>query len=216
MARIGFALLLALALPTGGRGVAGTDGEEGFVTLFNGKDLEGWQGDVKGYVVEDGVIVCKGGKLLTEKEYGDFVFRFEFKLPPGGNNGIGLRTPRDGDPAYVGMEIQILDDSAERYAKLKPYQYCGSIYGVVPAKTGHLKPVGEWNEEEITCRGTRVTVKLNGVVIVDADIGPFARGEEKTADGGKHPGLARTSGYIGLLGHGSPVAFRNLRIKEIK
>jgi hypothetical protein len=193
------------------------DSESGFVPLSDGKSLDGWQGDTKGYIVEDGALICKGGNLYTAREYSDFVLRFEVKLPPGGNNGVGIRAPLKGDAAYLGMEIQVLDDSAPQYAgKLKPYQYHGSIYGVAPARTGHQKPVGEWNEQEITCKGSRITVKLNGTVIVDADIAPFASGKEKTPDGGKHPGLERTSGYIGFLGHGAPVAFRNIRIKELK
>jgi hypothetical protein len=203
------AMLMLLPLP-----VLASEKEEGFVPLFDGKSLEGWQGDVKGYVVEDGTLVCKGGKLLTKKEYGDFVLRFEFKVPPGGNNGVGIRTPLDGDPAYVGMEIQILDDKAPQYARLQPYQYHGSIYGVVAAKRGHLKDPGHWNEQEIRCKGTQVTVTLNGTMIVDADIAKFSAGT--TPDGKQHPGLKRTSGYLGFLGHGSPVAFRNIRIKELK
>jgi hypothetical protein len=190
--------------------------DDGFETLFDGKSLDQWQGAVKEYVIEDGALVCKGGNLYTKKEYADFVLRFEFKLPPGGNNGIGLRCPPEkGDMAYLGMESQVLDDTAAQYAgKLKPYQYHGSIYGVVAAKPGHLKPVGEWNEEEITCKGSRVTVKLNGAVIVDADLAKAA--EAGTLDGRPHPGLKRTKGHIGLLGHGSPVAFRNMRVKELK
>ncbi len=202
-------IALAVVVPAGAA-------EEGFTPLFDGKSLDGWQGDVKGYIVEDGVITCKGRNLFTAKEYSDFVLRLEFKLPPGGNNGVGIRAPLEGDAAYAGMEIQILDDSDPKYAKIKPYQHHGSIYGVVPAKTGHLKPVGEWNEEEITCKGSHITVKLNSTIIVDADIAKFASGEEPTADGAKHPGLKRTSGHVGFLGHGDPVAFRNIRIKELK
>jgi hypothetical protein len=190
--------------------------EDGFVSLFDGKTLDGWQGDTKGYKVEDGAIVCRGGRnLFTAKEYANFVLRLEFKVPPGGNNGVGIRAPLQGDAAYAGMEIQVLDDDAPKYKNLKPYQYCGSIYGVVAAKRGHLKPQGEWNQEEITANGTHITVKLNGTVIVDADIAKFADGTEPTADKNKHPGLKRTSGYIGFLGHGDPVAFRNIRIKEL-
>jgi len=191
--------------------------EEGFAPLFNGKDLTGWQEAVEGYKVEEGAIVCrKSGNLYTEKEYGDFVLRFEFKLPPGGNNGVGIRAPLKGDAAYVGMEIQVLDDSHPSYKGIKDYQSHGSIYGVVAAKRGALKPTGEWNEQEIMAKGSKIKITLNGTVIVDADIAPFAEGKEKTLDGGKHPGLSRTTGYIGFLGHGSPVAFKNLRIKEIK
>ena len=189
---------------------------EGFVSLFNGKDLTGWTGAVAGYTVENGVIACikeKGGNLMTEKEYADFVLRFKFKLPPGGNNGVGLRAPVSGDAAYKGMEIQVLDDTADVYKNLQPYQYHGSIYGVVPAKRGHLKPVGEWNEQEITARGRQITVKLNGTVIVDADIEKASTPE--TMDHKPHPGLKNAKGHIGFLGHGSRVEFRNIRIKEL-
>lgn len=196
--------------------------EEGFVSLFNGKDLTGWVGAVQGYFAQDGMIVCpkdKGGNLYTEKEYGDFIFRFEFKLTPNANNGIAIRAPLQGNAAYVGMEIQVLDDSGSQYTKLQPYQYHGSIYGVEPCKRGHQKPVGEWNTEEIIANGTKITVILNGVTIVDADLAPFISGEKNTADHGGikgHPGLRNTQGHIGFLGHGSHVEFRNLRIKELK
>lgn len=188
--------------------------EKGFVSLFDGKTLSGWQGATKGYVVEDGVLVCrKGGNLFTKEQYSDFIIRFEVKLPPGGNNGLGIRAPLRGDAAYVGMEIQILDDSAPKWKNLKPYQYHGSIYGVVPAKRGHLKKVGEWNFEEVTCKGTQVTVKLNGTTIVDADIEKAST--PKTLDGRAHPGLKRTTGHIGFLGHGAGIEFRNIRIKKL-
>lgn len=186
-----------------------------FKPLFNGKDLTGWVGDTKGYAVEDGSVVCLplGGRLFTEKEYSDFSFRFDFKLTPGGNNGVGLRAPLQGDPAYVGMESQILDDGNERYKKIFPYQAHGSIYGVVPAKRGYLKPVGEWNHEEIIVHGRHVQVILNGTTIVDANIDEAS--SPKTIDGKDHPGLKRTSGHIGFLGHGARIEFRNMRIKEL-
>jgi hypothetical protein len=190
------------------------DPEQGFTSLFDGKTLDGWQGDTKGYQVDGGVIICQpGGNLFTAKEYADFIFRFEFKMPPMGNNGVGIRTPLKGNPAYAGMEIQILDDHyKEKHPQLKPYQFHGSIYGVVPAKPGHQKPIGEWNREEILCQGSHVRVTLNGTVIVDADLDKI----EKTMDGHDHPGLHNEKGYIGFLGHGSRVEFRNLRIKELK
>jgi hypothetical protein len=190
--------------------------EEGFVSLFDGKSLDGWRGATSGYAAENGLLVCKkegGGNLYTAKEYSDFVFRFEFKLEPGANNGLGLRTPTQGDAAYVGMELQILDDSADQYKNLKPYQYHGSIYGVVPCERGHQRPVGQWNEQEVICKGRRVAVILNGHKIVDADLDKAAP-EGKTIDGRDHPGLKREKGHIGFLGHGSRVEFRNIRIKE--
>jgi hypothetical protein len=189
--------------------------EDGFVSLFNGKDLTGWIGDTKGYVAEDGRIVCRpGGNLYTEKEYSDFVYRFEFKLTPGANNGIGIRTPAKGDAAYAGMEIQVLDDTADQYKNLHPYQFHGSVYGLVPAERGHQKPVGEWSAEEITAIGTRVKVVLNGATIVDADIAALKDSPE-IHELAKHPGRLNKTGHIGFLGHGSVVEFRNIRIKDL-
>lgn len=192
--------------------------EPGFTPIFNGKDLTGWtiRGQYgPGYVVEDGKIVCPsdgGGNLFTEKEYSNFVLRFEFKLEEGSNNGIGIRAPYEGDAAYKGMEIQILDHDAPVYqGKLRPAQKHGSIYDVVPAKTGFLKPTGEWNAEEIIADGRHIKVTLNGTVIVDANLDDVT----DPAVLKKHPGLARTSGHIGLLGHHSRVEFRNMRVKEL-
>lgn len=192
--------------------------EEGFVTLFNGRNLDGWMGDTLSYVAEEGMIVIRpgsgsGGNLYTRKEYSDFVFRFEFMLTPGANNGLGVRTPPEGDAAYAGMEIQILDNTASIYAELEPWQYHGSVYGVIAARRGFLRPLGEWNYEEVTLQGTRVKVVLNGTVIVDGDIGEASR--EGTIDGKEHPGLMNRSGHIAFLGHGSLVKFKNIRIKEL-
>ncbi len=192
---------------------------EGFVSLFNGRNLDNWTGNKTAYVVEDNMIVIRpekgsGGNLFTEKEYADFIFRFEFQLTPGANNGLGIRAPLSGDAAYMGMEIQILDDTAPVYANLQEYQYHGSVYGVIPAKRGSLKPVGEWNYQEVIARGTHIKVILNGTVIVDGDIaGPRDSG---TLDKRDHPGLHNKSGHIGFLGHGSVVKFKNIRLKEIK
>jgi hypothetical protein len=147
------------------------------------------------------------------KEYADFVLRFEFKLTPAANNGLGVRAPLEGDAAYAGMELQILEDGSPVYWDLKPYQYHGSIYGVVPARRGALKPIGEWNTEEVTVRGPRVTVVVNGTTVVDADIDAASAGG--TVDGQAHPGLKRKSGHIGFLGHGSIVEFRKIRIREL-
>lgn len=190
----------------------------GFVLLFNGNDLSGWQGDTAGYAADEGRIVVspeKGsGNLYTQNQYGDFILRFEFKLTPGANNGLGIRTPLKGDAAYAGIELQILDNTAEMYKDLQPYQYHGSLYGVFPAKRGFLRPVGEWNIEEVTARGKQIIVRLNGEVILDADIGRAI--DQGTMDGREHPGLLRDRGYIGFLGHGSAVEFRHIWIKELK
>ena len=191
--------------------------EEGFVSLFNGNDLTGWTGATDGYGVENGTIVCReegGGNLYTEQEFADFVLRFEFKLTPGANNGLGIRAPLTGNSAYDGMELQILDNTAEQYANLQPYQYHGSVYGISPARRGCLKPVGEWNAEQVIAHGNRITVWLNGAIIVDTDLAKATA--SGTADGREHPGLMNPTGHIGFLGHGSHVEFRNIRIKEIR
>ena len=208
-----FLVTYAAAAEQESSGICPEEKAEGFVSLFDGKTLDGWTGSVNGYTAENGVMAIKpkgGGNLFTEKEFSDFIFRFEFKLPSGGNNGVGIRSPLKGNPAYAAMEIQVLDNSAERYAKLKEWQYHGSIYGVVAAKRGFQKPVGEWNSEEIKAVGSRITISLNGTVIVDADL---EKGEP--IDGHAHPGLHNEKGHIGFLGHGAGVEFRNLRIKPL-
>ncbi len=192
---------------------------DGFVLLFNGKNLDGWMGNKINHVVEDGTIAIRPklggqGNLYTEKEYANFNLRLEFKLTPGANNGLGIRTPPVGDAAYVGMEFQVLDNTAEVYANLKPYQYHGSVYGVIPARRGFLRPVGEWNEQEVIVDGTKIKIVLNGTTIVDGDIADSIL--NGTLDGKDHPGLKRKTGHIGFLGHGSELWYRNIRIKELE
>ncbi len=189
---------------------------EGFVSIFDGKTLDGWHNTEKGgYAVENGVIYCtpkNRGKLFTKKEYDNFVLRLDIKLYPGCNNGVGLRASMQGTTAYTGMESQILDDSAPKHKNLKPYQYHGSIYGIFPAKRGSLKPMGEWNQQEIICDGSKIKITLNGKVIVEGDLDDVRDG---TPDGKEHPGRFRKSGFVGLLGYGVRVDFRNIRIKEL-
>lgn len=201
--------------------VSAEEVKEGFVPLFNGISLDGWNGNMTDYFAEEGMIVCQPtgrgtGNLYTDKEYSDFILRFEFQLTPGANNGLGIRTPKTGDAAYAGMELQILDNEADIYKNLKEYQYHGSVYGVIPAKRGFLKPLGEWNVQEVQAIGNRIRVTLNGEVILDGDIAEASKNNTATVDKRQHPGLLNKSGYIGFLGHGSPLKFRNLRIKEVK
>lgn len=200
---------------------AASKADAGFTPLFDGKSLSGWQvvnPRGEGYGVKDGVIFCAkggGGKLLTDKEYGDFVLRFEFKMPAeGSNNGLGIRTPKEGDAAYQGIELQILDEKAAlagKWGQLRDAQYHGSVYDVVAAKKGAMKPAGEWNQQEVTAKGRQITVKLNGQVITDVNLDTVKDPEVLK----KHPGLARTSGYIGFLGHNDYIEFRNIRIKPL-
>ncbi len=192
---------------------------EGFYTLFDGTNLDAWDGNKTTYYINEdkelAVDPSRGGKgnLYTALEYDNFIFRFEFKLTPGANNGIGVRTPKGVGASYQGFEIQILDDSAKKYEKLQPYQFHGSVYGLIPAVRGSLKPVGEWNAEEIIMDGRHVKVTVNGQVIVDANLDEATK--DGTMDKKKHPGLKRTTGNISLCGHGDKLWFRNMKVKPI-
>lgn len=191
---------------------------QGFELLFDGSSLFKWTGNTTDYVPENGNLVIypkRGGKgnLFTKNEYANFHFKFEFQLTPGANNGLGIRAPLTGDAAYVGMELQILDNTAPVYANLQPYQYHGSVYGIIPAKKGFLKPVGEWNQQEVIAEGNHIKVILNGEVILDGDIAEATKGG--TPDHKEHPGLFNPKGHIGFLGHGNELKFRNIRVKEL-
>jgi len=192
--------------------------KDGFQLLFDGTNMYQWMGNTTEYVIEDGNIAVhpkdgNHGNLYTKKEYQDFAYRFEFQLTPGANNGIGIRAPLEGDAAYVGMEIQVLDNEADIYRNLHVYQYHGSVYGVIPAKRGYLKPVGEWNQEEIVAIGNHIKVTLNGTVILDGDISDAIK--NGTLDGKEHPGLRNVKGHLGFLGHGDVVRFRHMRVKDL-
>lgn len=188
---------------------------DGFKSIFNGRDLTGWQGATDAYQVADGAIVCKpgaGGTLFTNDTYSDFVVRLEFKLPEGGNNGLAIRYPGQGQPHLDGMcELQVIDSEHPKYAKLDPRQYHGSAYGIAPAHRGFLRPTGTWNYQEVTVRGPHVRVELNGSVILDADLSQV----KEFMGNHKHPGLKLTSGHFGFAGHADPVKFRNIQIKEL-
>ena len=194
-------------------------GDEGFDRVGNGRDLEGWDGAVESYEVKDGAIVCKpkkGGVLFTKREFSDFVARVEYRLPPGGNNGFAIRYPNDvvgkPDPAYVGMtEIQVLEDTAPKYAKLDPRQFNGSAYGMVAAQRGYLRPTGEWNFMEVTVKGPTIRVELNGSRVLDADLSKVTQYMANSP----HPGKDRLTGHFGFCGHNDPVAFRDIRIKRL-
>ena len=169
------------------------------------------------YVVNDGTIQCKkgsGGTIYYDKELSDFSVRFEYKVPPGGNNGLAIRYPGSGDTAYVGMcELQVLDDTAKKYAKLHPAQYHASAYGMVAAERGYQRPVGDWNFQQVTVEGSTITVEMNGTRILTADL---ANVEKPMYDINKFKGRLRKSGFFGFAGHGDAVSFRNVQIKSLK
>ena len=191
--------------------------EKEFIPLLTDSELTGWyckDGDIDSWQFKDGILSCikkGGGWLTTDKEYENFLLRLEWRIPAGGNSGVGVRYPKKGDPAHAGMEIQVLDDNAEKYKDLKPAQYTGGIYYQVPAKRGFTKPVGEWNRYEITCDGPLVTVELNGETIVEANM------DEHTEGHGGHVPLSKRprKGHVGVQSHDTRVDYRNIRIKEL-
>lgn len=191
-------------------------GAKGFRPIFNGANLAQWAGPIENYEVADGNIRCKphkGGVIYFNEEFKDFTARLEFRLPPGGNNGLAIRYPGQGDTAYQGMtELQVLDDNYEKvHGKIDPRQAHGSAYGMVPAKRGYQRPAGEWNFQEVTVKGSKIKVELNGTLILDTDLADV---KEFMANS-PHPGKNRTSGYFGFAGHSDPVEFRNVSIKTL-
>jgi hypothetical protein len=200
-------------------GLTAEEKKQGFISLFDGSNLDQWTGNKEGYKIDNGSVMvdpdAAGGNLYTNEEFADFIYRFEFQLTPGANNGIGIRAPLEGDAAYQGMEIQVLDSESPKYKDLKPYQYHGSVYGVIAAKRGFLLPTGEWNKEEIWIKGSKIKVTLNGTVILDGDIKTASKNFTETVDHQKHPGLSNKKGHIGFLGHGDVLRFRNMRVKKL-
>jgi len=182
--------------------------------LVNG--LADWQqigGREGSWKFEDGILSTGGGGggwLSTRQEYDNFKLELEFRVPPGGNSGVFVRAPHEGNPAYEGMEIQILDDYAQQWAKLRPSQYTGSIYDVQAPSKRATKKANEWQKMIIVCNGPRVQITVNGTVIVDTDVSEY---KDKLAT---HPGLKRTKGYIGLQDHGQRIDYRNIKITELK
>jgi len=190
---------------------------EGYQSVFNGKNFDGWAGPIDNYEIKDGSVVCKpknGGTIFTQKEYADFAARVEFKLPPGGNNGLAIRYPGSGSAAHDGMcELQVLDDNYEQATgeKIDPRQAHGSAYGMSPAARGFQRPPGEWNFEEVTVRGSKIKVELNGFVILDTDLSKVT----EFMSNAPHAGKDRTRGHFGFAGHNDPVAFRSIRLKPL-
>ena len=191
-------------------------GDDAFSSIFNGRDFTGWRGATADYQIVDGAITCrpdKGGTIFTAEEFADFVVRLEFKLPSAGNNGLVLRYPGNGDGAYTGFaECQVLaEDYEAKKGPLDPRQLHGSAYGMIAAAQGYQRPIGEWNFQEVTVKGSTLRVELNGTVILDGDLS-----KATTFLAGKtHPGKDRTRGHFGFAGHHDPVAFRAVRIKRL-
>ncbi len=192
--------------------------KDGFEILFDGVSMDKWIDNTNQYIVEDGNIVMNpktryGGNLYSKKEYENFIFRFEFLLTPGANNGIGVRhNIVDTPKGYDGVEIQILDDYDPKYKDLEPYQFHGSLYGWVPAKTGFLKPAGEWNYQEIIMDKNHLQIFLNGVQILDVNFDELIKNAPEDKNISR---LLYKKGHIAFLGHGDIIRLRSLRVKEI-
>jgi len=192
--------------------------EGGWTKLYNGRDLSGWHvlnGKIEAWKANGNLISCVapgGGWLTSDQEYGDFELRLEYRIGPGGNSGVGIRYPGKGDPAHVGIEIQILDDAAPQYRNLKPAQYNAGIYYQAAATQKAARPPGEWNRYEIRCQGSRIRVKLNGTVVQDIDVEQYQTGE-----GGYTPLAKRPRrGHVGMQSHGDQVDFRNVALRTLE
>lgn len=214
MQRRGWAALLLAA------GLAGTAmAADGFEKLYNGKDFAGWwalNGKIENWKVEDGIIVTPmtgGGWLSSEKEYGDFILKADWKITPGGNSGIGLRYPKEGgSPHLTGVEIQLLDDGAEKHKNLKPYQYTGSVYGISPPTQRVAKAPGEWNRIEIKCQGPIIEIKINDQLVNRVNGDEITKAEE----GGMPLSQRPRQGHVGFQAYGPRSEFRNIEIRELK
>ncbi len=179
---------------------------DGFVSLFDGKTLDGWWiigKNQNGFAVTDGTIQWKsegGGGLYTRDRYNDFVLRLDWRINKGGNSGIYLRAPRAGRQSKVGMEFQLQGDEGTPVTD----QTTGAVYSVVAPKVNATKPAGEWNTIEIALNGAHLKAVLNGQVVQDTDLD---QSDELRA--------RLRNGFIGLQDHASFVAFRNIRVKRL-
>jgi len=206
------ALLFALVIC----GVSTSGAERGFTPLFNGKNLDGWQGmggPTSNWAVKDGMLSCTGQKgsqwIATKEEYADFDLRLEYKIPKNGNSGVFIRAPKKGAAWVAGMEIQVLDDFGDKWKNLKPAQFTGSIYAIQAPSKRVTKKAGAWQTMRIRCEGTNCDVWINGEHVVKGDLAKLAKTHTQ-------PGLKRKSGFIGLQNHASPVHYRNIQIKVLK
>lgn len=179
-------------------------------SLFDGKEISRWEpaneNNSECWDVHEGHLRCTGQRgtwLRSVDMYADFNLRLEYLLMPGGNSGVYVRVPTDGNHhgENAGIEVQILDDNHQRYTDLKDYQFSGSLYAVSPATSRPGRSPGAWNELEIDCNGHSYRVVLNGVEIISTDKSATPQLEERLLEG-----------YLGLQNHNEEVLFRHLRI----
>ncbi|MEE2723986.1 MAG: family 16 glycoside hydrolase [Verrucomicrobiota bacterium] len=189
------------------------------INLFNGKDLQGWEGiggdASKNWEVKNGTLSCTGGPgaqwIATKEEFSNFDLTMDFKLPENGNSGVFIRAPKKGTPYVDGIEIQLLDDAGEKWKNLKPNQFTGSIYAALAPSHRATKKAGEWQNIRIKCVDEKCLVWVNNDKVIDTDLTKIAKEHGK-----KIPGLSRTKGRIGVQNHGDRVYFKNIKLKEVE
>jgi hypothetical protein len=194
--------------------------DDGFVDIFNGKDLHGWvveggktsredDRDVPIWSVQDGILTATGAKYgflrYDEKVLKDFIVHAEYRLSKGCNSGFGIRTVKYNGkaatrPSFAGYEVQVLADSGKKPS----IHSSGSLYRYVAPKVNATRPAGEWNSIDIECRGPKIQILLNGQVIQDVD--------QTTIDDIKGKPL---SGYFCLQSHTKKIEFRKVQLKEL-
>jgi len=200
--------------------------DDGFVPLFPTDNLEGWKVSdwsdlrtpqkVEGtpWKIEKGVLygLNKRTWLASQQEYSDFVLKLESQITTGSNGGIGLRFPLAGDPAYTAMELQVVDHEVYYGGKSQPQQRTASIYDEIAPSKEVTKPPGQWNSWEITAKGSRIAIVLNGQKIIDADLSRETKARQE-----KGPALAERplKGHIGFQNLNGTILFRNIMIKPL-
>jgi hypothetical protein len=206
---------LALAFGTGDNELSKEESAAGWKLLFDGKTLDGWKAALQAtaFAVESGNLACNGkggGWIYFEKEqFGDFELRMDFKVSPGANSGLFFRVGDPKDEVYTGIEMQILDSAAVATPGVHD---CGAIYDLVAPKLNATKPAGEWNSVKLVCKGPKIDVEMNGKAIVAMNL------DEWKEPKGKFPtayAKMPRKGFIGMQDHGSPVWFRNIRIRPL-
>lgn len=188
--------------------------EAGFVSIFNGNDLSGWHMmGPQTWSAKDGIMSCSGGGhgwIRTDAQYEDFVVRLEYKFGAGGNSGVFLRSAKDGDPSYTGMQIQTYDD----FGKAPAVIGSGALVDAVPPRVVASKPADEWNQMQIACIGSMVTVWLNGVRVLRVDLNDPVLNAGLKANAKLNN--RNKIGYIGLQNHNMPVYYRNISIRKVE
>ncbi|WP_244205870.1 3-keto-disaccharide hydrolase [Parabacteroides acidifaciens] len=207
--------------------------KEGWVLLFNGKNLDGWTSVGKdtppafGWVVEDGILNVRkqgdkrGGDIITRDQYSDFDLKVDFRITKGANSGIKYFFTKYEKGGWLGLEYQILDDENHPDAKLgrDGNRLEGGLYDMLPTSPKQVNPIGEWNQARIVAKGTKVTHYLNGKKILSFDRSSeqYKKAWQLSKYKNSKPMFGDVKeGHILLQDHGDEVSFRNVKIKVFK